>query len=471
MTRVHYYANLPAVLLQCLTLLKIHIPYSFPVLKSLLYISSDPSKANTIVALLAALLFTRFVRGWSVVTIPHILCSVFTIILVLVNYHSRILCALSFLTWVIHAAFVAFYHHYDFPRPTGRFKAGFLYTKRKNLTFSAFYPTDEIEKPLASLIQEKSALDKYYEVIVCFVGRIPRFLFNILNHYMTKLKIRAHKGAKIISTYNPLFDLPQNKFIPIIFSHSIGAHANAFSSLCVELASHGYIVFCLDHSEDIARIVKDDVPELKREYLEKRVKECRQLLDSLQDEKLLHDIFDEAVPLALDQVIIMGHSYGGAAAYLTCIGDKRIKNCILLDPYTGALKKGELERKVHCNLVILESETWDTQQPHLEVRKRNKLIAQSQCNNGKITLYSVVGRTDHVSFMDNALFGGPMLLFTKQITYFSEVEETLELISLLVYKFVRIIAEGQRENKNTDSLVQNYLEEFGKRQTILFERS
>ena len=39
------------------------------------------------------------------------------------------------------------------------------------------------------------------------------------------------------------------KIIPIIVSHGLTLSRNFYSTMCIELASHGYMVFAIDHHD------------------------------------------------------------------------------------------------------------------------------------------------------------------------------------------------------------------------------
>ena len=119
------------------------------------------------------------------------------------------------------------------------------------------------------------------------------------------------------------------------------------------------------------------------------------MLDRLQEGKLLVEIFQTNVSLAFEKTIIMGHSFGGSTAAAVALVDKRVRDCVLLDPWLAALKKTEeLVKQVSCNVLLLESGTWDPKEPKDEVRSRNKLFMDAQRNNGKRAVYVIAERSD-----------------------------------------------------------------------------
>ena len=58
---------------------------------------------------------------------------------------------------------------------------------------------------------------------------------------MSKLSMNVIKDATIL----------QEKLNIIIFSHGFSAHRNSYTCFTKELASQGYVVFCLEHYESM----------------------------------------------------------------------------------------------------------------------------------------------------------------------------------------------------------------------------
>ena len=103
----------------------------------------------------------------------------------------------------------------------------------------------------------------------------------------------------------------------VLFSHSSGGDRRQSSFLCTHLASHGYLVAALDHSERVT-------PELLRRegenpeqfaariqgWISNRVPDISFLLDRL----LEGEVWDTAVAVDPTRVGIVGHSFGGWTA-------------------------------------------------------------------------------------------------------------------------------------------------------------
>lgn len=124
----------------------------------------------------------------------------------------------------------------------------------------------------------------------------------------------------------------------IIFSHHSGGHRRVSSFLCTHLASHGYIVAAMDHSEvvvpGLARPQKSETGEQKKArwqaVMESRVPDVRFLLD-----QMLHsEIWREGAEAKIDpdRIGIAGHSFGAWTALATPEIDQRIQAVVAMAP-------------------------------------------------------------------------------------------------------------------------------------------
>jgi predicted dienelactone hydrolase len=106
----------------------------------------------------------------------------------------------------------------------------------------------------------------------------------------------------------------------IVFSHYSGGSRTASSFLCTHLASHGYVVAAMDHSEVVAPELAPRQGETPDERLARvnaiiasRVPDVRFLLDHLLSRS------ERAVRVGIDETLIglVGHSFGGWTALAT----------------------------------------------------------------------------------------------------------------------------------------------------------
>ena len=128
-------------------------------------------------------------------------------------------------------------------------------------------------------------------------------------------------------------DSEPGRYPLIVFSHASGHHRRGATFLCTHLASHGYVVAALDHSEVVA-------PELARregETLEQRTGRVQAVIRSrVPDIRFLldHLLGHTAGPSGIDseRISIVGHSFGGWTALAAPEMDARIRAVVALAP-------------------------------------------------------------------------------------------------------------------------------------------
>ena len=67
---------------------------------------------------------------------------------------------------------------------------------------------------------------------------------------MLSLRLNVRVKAPLITLDKK--DKHSGKFIPIIFSHGVGGTTTYFSSICKDMASHGHIVYAVEHRDRTA---------------------------------------------------------------------------------------------------------------------------------------------------------------------------------------------------------------------------
>ena len=121
----------------------------------------------------------------------------------------------------------------------------------------------------------------------------------------------------------------------ILFSHCSLCHRRQSTFLCTHLASHGYVVAALDHSEVIAPELRGREGETAAQktvrveaWIANRVPDIRFLLDHLLDGAA----WDSEAVIDPNQIGIVGHSFGGWTALATPEVDGRIRAVVALAP-------------------------------------------------------------------------------------------------------------------------------------------
>ena len=119
----------------------------------------------------------------------------------------------------------------------------------------------------------------------------------------------------------------------IIFSHSSGGNRRQSKFLTTHLASHGYIVVAMDHSEIVSGELSRRDGETSKQtderiqlWIANRVPDVRLLLDHVLSNADLCGSIDEA------QIGIIGHSFGGWTALAIPESDARIRAVVALAP-------------------------------------------------------------------------------------------------------------------------------------------
>jgi predicted dienelactone hydrolase len=119
----------------------------------------------------------------------------------------------------------------------------------------------------------------------------------------------------------------------VVFSHHSGGHRRSATFLCAHLASHGYVVAALDHSEVVAAELAPRVGETPGErsaridaVISSRVPDVRFLLDYLLDGHVPGVVADEG------RVGLAGHSLGGWTVLATPESDPRVRAVVAMAP-------------------------------------------------------------------------------------------------------------------------------------------
>ena len=189
----------------------------------------------------------------------------------------------------------------------------------------------------------------------------------------------------------------------ILFSHSSGAGRRSATFLCTHLASHGYVVAALDHSEVVAKELKrteGETGEQKAVRIEaaiaSRVPDICFLLDRVLDGA----VWDSEPRLDPTQIGIVGHSFGGWTALAAPDVLKSIRAVVALAPGGASQPKpGILKAKLTFS--------WGRDLPTLY------LVAEDDVPLPLAGMHEIFERTpgtkqmvilrraDHVHFMDN----------------------------------------------------------------------
>jgi pimeloyl-ACP methyl ester carboxylesterase len=148
----------------------------------------------------------------------------------------------------------------------------------------------------------------------------------------------------------------------LLLSHGLGVSRMHYTSLAQELASHGYVVLCIDHpygglkSLPDGRILSTEQDKsLEAEWnrrTEDWASDMKFLLDQLEKLNKGDSKYRFSGRLNLRQVGVFGHSMGGAAALACSRIDPRVGACADLD---GAPTPKTVQEGVGCPALLVRS--------------------------------------------------------------------------------------------------------------------
>ncbi|CAI6084247.1 alpha/beta hydrolase family protein [Cohnella sp. JJ-181] len=250
------------------------------------------------------------------------------------------LLGLSFTALFAHALPV-----FKLPAPTGDYDVGVQYaylsderrvepflkdaSAKRQLALKIYYPaTRTAGKPNVAYFHDSPG------IVEAFTSgyRLPAFLFAQLR----LVKTHAQEGA-------PVSDR-QVRYPVVLFSHGGGTTMEAHAAQCEDLASHGYIVVAVSHTyvasaaELPGRIVTDrdatasfDEGDPLAAITQIMADDDSYVIDWLEALDAGGTEYRFAGKLNLQEIGVVGHSLGGAAAYNLAVNDRRIKAAVNLD--------------------------------------------------------------------------------------------------------------------------------------------
>ena len=228
---------------------------------------------------------------------------------------------------------------------------------------------------------------------------MAHFLIDFTNPKRTwwqKLIARAayligHVSNTLFDTIPVSLDAPPitDKRMPlVVFSHGLAGTKNMYSALCSALASQGYLVAAVEHRDGSAsytRIVKNGVVKHKPyvhtdgnfawrlEQVGKRAAELEIVVQALtgstqpRNGGSKFDISQLSGAINATNLTAIGHSFGGTTVLASLARENKIKNVVLLDPWTApfgpCLEKDSdhpliLAAKANVPTFIMNSHRW-----------------------------------------------------------------------------------------------------------------
>jgi predicted dienelactone hydrolase len=234
---------------------------------------------------------------------------------------------------------------FKLPKPTGSYDVGINYfhlvdenrndpfldksTKKRELMVKVYYPAKNDNSKL---------FDRYFhnspELLKAFAAgyHMPDFLFSHLKLVNTNSK----EGLQVSDK--------EKSYPVVLFSHGAGTTMEVQTSQCEDLASQGYIVAAIDHTNvSWATLFPDRVVTAQEATTDFNTADPAEIITQIMadDSKFVIDSLTKInqgkidsnfkEKLNLDKIGAIGHSVGGAVAYNLAINDSRVKAAINLD--------------------------------------------------------------------------------------------------------------------------------------------
>jgi len=187
----------------------------------------------------------------------------------------------------------------------------------------------------------------------------------------------------------------------ILFSHSSGGNRLQSTFLCTHLASHGYFVAALDHSEMVApELARKDNESVEQKaarveaWIENRVPDICFLLD-----RMLSDS-DFQANIDAGAIGMVGHSFGGWTALAAPEVERRIRAVVALAPGGSSQPKPGIipaklafawGRDVPTMYLVAENDVCLPIEGMFEIFERTPAKKQML----------ILSRADHMHFMDH----------------------------------------------------------------------
>ncbi len=231
------------------------------------------------------------------------------------------------------------------------------------------------------------------------------------------------RGVRTSGVLNAPLSRKRAKFPLLLFSHGLGEPRSIYTALSQDLASHGYIVVCIDHPYGGVTILPDGRilstdgdpdsgnPDATPRQVEEWAKDASFVLDRLGgsagSETAAMRRFVGRVDTA--RIGMLGHSVGGAAALEACRTDFRLKACADLDgaPF-GKVKEEGVRRPT---LIVRSGPIYSdadlakrgrTREQWEEMGRQGQAMWSSLFRKSKnVPVYSVkINGTGHMSYSD-----------------------------------------------------------------------
>ena len=413
--------------------------------------------AKLFVAFLPLILtiIAKHIEGWNLVVLPTLFCSVAIPLAAVTSGLLKII-----LGFIVSLAVFAHFKTLKTIRikalfkPTGSFSVGYKQYKgaKSEPIYSVFYPATKTTDKHPIFLPDTDVARKNYELITGPRKFPPRWFYDMTSLFQSKIRLLASIDAPMVSSEVLKEHTQSEKLIPVIFSHGLGGGRHNYSSLVSQLASKGYFVITMDHKEEVKEIILD-IDKVAPKYLQTRVQEVRTVIDELSNfSGSIGKLFGSKLNLDMSRLTLMGHSYGGGTAYATASEDERIKNSIMVDPWLKPLEFDRLDKKLSCNVLLIQSGDWNEKYPAGQISVRNTKVMEAQRGNKTGAIYCKIPNSQHNHFSDDILLSGDTIKLFKIIDD-ADVAEEMYKASIKVFEdYLSVVVRKNQESQSFKDL-------------------
>jgi predicted dienelactone hydrolase len=202
---------------------------------------------------------------------------------------------------------------------------------KRELMVQVWYPTENSNNNKSESLfpKDKEMFKKYIQTYSSSLN-LPDFVFN----YWKYSKTNSYENVEILPSTGP--------YPVVLLSHGMGTSRVLHTSQAENLASHGFIVVTIDHTySTFATIFPDG-----------RVTDYKTKMTTVEDRREIGNIWTQDVEFVINQIEklnsgaiesqfkgkidlnnigVMGHSFGGATAFNSTYLDHRIKAGVNMD--------------------------------------------------------------------------------------------------------------------------------------------
>ncbi|KAI8336480.1 platelet-activating factor acetylhydrolase [Blakeslea trispora] len=340
----------------------------------------------------------------------------------------------------------------NFPSLSGRFDVGCCDIEWKNDDFSGKHPFDC--KSVFMRLYYPAHLKKgdvranwvphpEYAKALCELAKLPAFVSNWISKVASLKKTKFYQDADMLDTEDP--------FPVIIFSHGLGGNRLVYSSICSDLASHGFVVAAIEHREGSASLAKgiedewifyDNVPPevwgFRHHQLWHRVAEINltlTCLDCLEKTRFKGK-------LNMNQLVMAGHSFGGATAILMLNDENSRFQCgLLLDPWAQPLMMmNDRHIQIKRPVIALLSEQFSFWPDNYE--SVQELIEHASCASQNLCL--TLNGTEHQHQSDVLIVLRYLILFDFRSPFQIDPYKAIELNTSASVQFIKKILSSSK---------------------------